>query len=180
MLGGSRGFVFVAVAPMFMLLACGGGGFDYDEWDSWNSFPEGAWVTFKMSSPVEQSSTKKLVKKEADRLTLEAVRDSSFGGKTTRTGTLTRTPKKKAVVNETCDSCGKKYDWPAEEWTTDFLEVGGVKLETTVGTSYGALCMEEEHVFLATKTWYSRKVPGWIVRTEGAGMKRRCVDYGPK
>lgn len=141
-----------------------------DEWEAWNAFAEGSSVTHSVApADVPTTTTTTLLKKEAERLTVE-IRHSGPNPGPAQT---------REIRKGGCASC-KAHKKPArkvvkekETLAIGKQEVACVAVEETLYD-----CAGKEIV--TRKAWYSVDVPGGLVKAEGKGVTVTCAKFEKK
>lgn len=158
---------------LLLLLLAQEAPFRYSSWDSWSSFGEGSWARYSIRTRGTQFSARTLLQsKEGDALVLKLNnRTSPMDGERETPATTTRVRKSDANA---CPQCRKEHkSEPKEEKET--VETADRKFACIVvsdgiydctGRSIGQI-----------KTWFSKEVPGWIVKMESTkdGVKVRLL-----
>lgn len=172
--------VFGAV-PMALLADSGGAPqeeqFRYDAYESWNAFPEGAWVKFEVELSGRDNKCGKEVHRDAvaekrgdGSIQIEEMREAY--GETIRSK---RVLAKNDAREPTKGRCCNRPHPKKVEWTKERIEVAGRTLETCVLEVNDPGCRASEG--MVEKTWFSKEVPGWIARWERRSLKSDCKTY---
>ena len=140
------------------------GNFVFDSWASWNNFEKGAWVSFE----VEEGNGRKFLQKKM----LQEKGEGVVKGVVELNGvaidqTLAQKPTGE-IPPPSEDSDKIKIEWSREN-----LKVGDNDLLCEKMLSQG----KDEEV---TEVWYSRVVPGWMVKRRTPGMVMTCTGYGTR
>jgi hypothetical protein len=148
--------------------------FAFDPWESWNAFKAGASVEYE----IEDVAGKKTLSK-----TIELKEDASIRLKTLLQRKVRGVPMqepgteeiaKKAAAPPECPQCRKAHTpqvkQSKEKVKTAAGEIDCVLVQTTPIDCKG------QATGTASKAWYSRSVPGWLVRSEsGTGDAKVTV-----
>jgi hypothetical protein len=140
------------------------GKFIFDSWASWNNFEKGAWVSFE----VEEVNGRKFLQKK----TLQEKGEGVVKGVIELNGVaFDQTLAQKPTGESSLSSEGS--DGIRIEWSRENLKVGDNDLLCEKMLSQG----KDEEV---TEVWYSRVVPGWVVKRRTPGMVMTCTGYGTR
>lgn len=133
--------------------------FEYDAWESWNSFDKGAWVECETVFGKNDPS------KYARKITEKTDTEIKHG-----TNILASKPEKK----RSCRKCEKEYELSVERQGTETVKVGDKELEC-----YKAAVTNKCDCGEKTSTnWFNKEVPGWMVKMKNDQMEMTCIGYG--
>lgn len=148
----------------------------YDRWSSWSAFGEGSSVTFEselMGRKYHRVLT--MTKKTVDQITMRLreespsddarERDFSIGAK--------ETFEKKEVYDELCKTCGKHKRGEIKEGK-EKLKIGNAEYECTWIELTQLDCDGTKPT--VNKAWYSKEVPGWVVKSVVSLFKKREAE----
>lgn len=165
-----------------LLLAIQDDTFQYSEWEAWNAFEAGSSVTMEIEAGGMKVKMTSTIKSKSDtEITLEG--ETEMNGMKVPTGerkvVKPSTPPSKA--DPTCPKC-KKEHFAKPTITKEKVKVGDRELETTVMEIVATSC--EGNELGRSKTWYSKDVPGWIVRQDAtfakSSSKQTCLAFDAK
>lgn len=154
--------------------------FVFDPWEAWNSFAVGAAVEYEVeASGQRMNQVKTLAKKDAEALKLECVMKFQTGSSTTesRFEEAVRKSETSWPPKGECGLCKKPFADHKDEsrWTREKLKVGDRELECLVLEPAAKNCIGQDNPRM--KFWYSREIPGWIVRSETGNFRMSAVRY---
>ena len=138
-------------------------------------------------SGTKMTITKTLDKKEEEKILVKTLTKMTFGDNVTETPgeEPINKPKKgdPSYGDGECPLCKK----PAKEhkdggtWEKDVaLKIGEEEVKCVLYTVGDKLCTGEDNPGKGTKTWYSKDVPGWLVKMEQPQMKMTATKFESK
>lgn len=167
---------------MLALLFAAQDDFAYSEWQSWDGFEVGSSVTLESETGgMKVRMTNAIKARTETEITLETTVEMSGrsmpGGE--RKIHKPSGPEKKP--DPTCPRC-KKEHFGKPTVTKEKVKIGDREVETTVIEIVATSCEGKEQG--RSKTWYSKDVPGWIVKMDAAfaqsSAKQTCVAFEAK
>lgn len=164
--------------------------FQQDPWACWASFDKGAWV--EMETTMEGSDFKSSFRTTLTSKSDREVRGERFGmadqvlatkevkcpmpSCDKKPGEHCHTPECKKTGAHCC-RCDKHK--PAEEkWSREDLKIGDQTVSCHVAETTLYDCDGRQST--TTKMWYSKDVPGWLVKFKASGMTMTATGFGLK
>ena len=161
--------------------------FKFDAWDAWNAFGEGASVTFEMKMKnINMTSTKSIKKKEGKVITLSTESTMLLNGKEYKNPAkedLVKKPDKPTDPNEmkACTKCSEKHKKPEIKSSKEKLTINGIELDCVKNEIKAFDCEGNPYESLGTVSmWYSKDVPGWIVKMKTKTMDMTLTQFEKK
>ncbi|MBI2901231.1 MAG: type II secretion system protein GspG [Planctomycetes bacterium] len=158
--------------------------FTFDAWEAWNSFAPGSMVEIEIDTgTVKMLQSKTLDRKEAATIRLKTMIRIRLGD------TTSESPGQEDVAKPgphdwppkgDCPLCGKptKDHKDESKWSKETLKVAGRDIECRVWEPAPKNCRGDDNPKM--KFWYSREVPGWIVKGDSAGFRMVVVRFEKK
>lgn len=148
----------------------------FDPWEAWNAFKEGSSVEYEVvmsETTIVQSKT--IAKKEEKVITLKTVvraAGSEVPGE--------EPVRKPEGATTECPLCGEPVKNHADpgKWSDDKVKVGDRELACRRWQSPEKMCNGNE--MPKTTIWYSKEVPGHIVKLETSGYALKVTRFDVK
>ncbi len=155
--------------------------FSFDRWEAWSSFGLGSWVELEIDTAgIKMRQRKILERVQAGLIVLRGTNRLRLGDTETESPFEEEVKKSQAVWTPKgdCRRCGKPLGGHPDEstWTTERVKVRDREIECRVWESARKNCQGTN--IPRMKVWYSREVPGWIVRTESSGLSIAVTGFG--
>ncbi|GEM_PF-5544709 len=151
-------------------------------WDAWVRFEKGSWVRYRVESPSATITGRTVLQaKNEELILLQSVQKVKVGDGEFETEPTPIELKPPSSRPEPCATC-KNLHRSNPKRGTEQLEVAGRKLRCVIVTDVVYDCQGKE--IGRAQAWYSRDVPGWIVRMETTSPSGKvthvCLEFEAK
>jgi hypothetical protein len=155
--------------------------FVYSAWESWDAFGHGSSVEFEMETAgMKLRQTKKLDRRTEGQITLATEVILSMGGNEMKTPGEEPVKKDAAGAEGKCPLCGQPVKGHDDlgTWGAEMLKIDGQDLACTTYETPAMNCAGQATP--QVRMWYSRDVPGHIVKMTTAQLTMTAVKFEAK